>query len=219
KADGVTPMAVTEKGWLALLAGSPCWLLVNECLRFFPSEKPAWLGGETLKFLGKVGAESTFLGVPVNSTNVDFRFGFPPDNQGPVGKIRLLVGSLGVSSDNDWDPTAAWFGLSLTALIDLAIPTFALLLTAGVQTNAIFDQMFKDVNLLLPIASSVYTSVNDLFKDPSKVGKDISSLVLTLSNALVKSVLTRPDTLALLPGYFGLEEAEEAIPFVGWGFK
>jgi len=219
KADGVTPMTVTDKDWLELLANSPCWPLVNACLSFFASEKPVWLGGEILKFLGKVGAESTFLGVPVNSTNVDFRFGFPPDDQGPVGKIRLLVGSLGVSSGNDCDPTAAWFGLSLTALIDLAVPTFALLLAAGVETNAVFDQMFKDVNLLLPIASSVYTSVNDLFTDPSKVGKDISSLVLTLSNALVKNVLTKPDILGMLAGYFGLEEAEESIPFVGWGFK
>jgi hypothetical protein len=79
-----------------------------------------------------------------------------------VGKIRLLVGSLGVSSGNDCDPSAAWFGLSLTALIDLAIPTFALLLATGVQTNVLFDKMFKDVNLLLPIASNVYASVKDL---------------------------------------------------------
>jgi hypothetical protein len=220
KADGVTPMTVTDKGWLALLAGSPCWPLVSACLSFFGSEKPAWLGGDTLKFLGKVGAESTFLGVPVASANVEFQFALPHGpGVGPVGKIRLLVGSLGVSSGNDWDPTAAWFGLSLTALIDLAIPTFALLLAVGVETNAVFDKLFKDVNLLLPIAGGVYAAVDDLFTDPSKVGKDISALVLTLGNALVKSVLTKPDVLAALATYFGIEEAEEAIPFVGWGFK
>ena len=170
-----------------------------------------------IKFLGKVGAESTFLGIPVQSANTDFTFGLP--NEAPVGKIRLLVGSLGVSSGNDCDPTAAWFGLSLTALIDLAIPTFALLLSAGVQTNALFDKMFKDVNLLLPIASNVYATAKDLFADPSKVGKDITSLVLTLANTLVKNVLTKPDILGALAEYFGIEEAEEAIPFVGWGFK
>ena len=65
KADGVTPMTVTDTGWLALLAGSPCWPLVSECLKFFASRKPSWLGGDTLKFLGKIGPESTFLGVPV----------------------------------------------------------------------------------------------------------------------------------------------------------
>ena len=67
------------------------------------------------------------------------------------------MGSLGVSSGNDWDPTAAWFGLALTAFIDLAVPTFALLLAAGVETNAVFDKMFKDLNLLLPIVGSVFT--------------------------------------------------------------
>jgi hypothetical protein len=215
KADGVTPMKVTDPDWLALLANGPCWPLVNACLSFFASGKPAWLGGDTLKFLGKVGPESTFLGVPVNSTNVEFRFELPQDNH----NFRLLVGSLGVSSGNDYDPTAAWFGLSLTALIDLAIPTFALLLTAGVETNVVFDQLFKDVNLLLPIASSVFTAVEDIFADPSKVGKDISALILTLSNALIKTVLTKPEVLAELGVIFGAEEAEEAIPFVGWGFK
>ena len=219
KADGVTAIPVTNDAWLKLVSGL-CAPWVSDCLNWLVNnglENSELLGTSTLKFLGKVGAESTFLGIPVQSANTDFTFGLP--NDGPVGKIRLLVGSLGVSSGNDCDPAAAWFGLSLTALIDLAIPTFALLLAAGVQTNVLFDKMFKDVNLLLPIASNVYASAKDLFADPSKVGKDISSLVVTLGNALVKNVLTKPDILESLAAYFGMEEAEDAIPFVGWGFR
>jgi len=219
KADGVTAIPVTNDAWLKMVSGL-CAPWVSDCLNWLINnglEHSGLLGTSTLKFLGKVGAESTFLGIPVKSANTEFTFGLP--NDGPVGKIRLLVGSLGVSSGNDCDPNAAWFGLSLTALIDLAIPTFALLLTAGVQTNVLFDKMFRDVNLLLPIASNVYASAKDLFTDPSKVGKDISSLVVTLANALVKNVLTKPDILASLAAYFGIEETEEAIPFVGWGFK
>ncbi len=219
KADGVTAIPVTNDAWLKQVSGL-CAPWISDCLNWLVNnglENSELLGTSTLKFLGKVGAESTFLGIPVKSANTDFTFGLP--NDGPVGKIRLLVGSLGVSSGNDSDPAAAWFGLSLTALIDLAIPTFALLLGAGVQTNVLFDKMFRDVNVLLPIASNVYASVKDLFMDPSKVGKDISSLVVTLGNALVKNVLTKPDILESLAAYFGIEEAEEAIPFVGWGFK
>jgi hypothetical protein len=219
KADGITAIPVTNDAWLKQVFGL-CAPWISDCLNWLVNnglENSGLLGTSTLKFLGKVGAESTFLGIPVTSANTEFTFGLP--NDGPVGNIRLLVGSLGVSSDNDCDPTAAWFGLSLTALIDLAIPTFSLLLAAGVQTNVLFDKMFKDVNLLLPIAGNVYASVKDLFMDQSKVGKDISSLVLTLGNALVKNVLTKPDILESLAAYFGAEEAEEAIPFVGWGFK
>jgi hypothetical protein len=219
KADGVTAIPVTNDAWLKQVAGL-CAPWISDCLNWLINnglENSELLGTSTLKFLGKVGAESTFLGIPVQSANTEFTFALP--NDGPVGKIRLLVGSLGVTSRNDCDPTAAWFGLSLTALIDLAVPTFALLLAAGVQTNALFDKMFKDVNLLLPISINVYATVKDLFADPSKVGKDISSLVLTLGNALVKNILTKPDVLAALAEYFGIEEAEESIPFVGWGFK
>jgi hypothetical protein len=49
KADGITPITVTDKDWLAQLAGNPCWPLVNACLSYFASEKPSWLGGDTLK--------------------------------------------------------------------------------------------------------------------------------------------------------------------------
>ena len=77
----------------------------------------------TLKWCGNVSAENTFMGIPVSSSSGVFTFGLPSD-QGPVGKIRLLVGSLGVSSGNDWDPTAAWLGLAMTSLIDLAIPEY-----------------------------------------------------------------------------------------------
>jgi len=219
KADGVTAIPVTNDAWLKMVSGL-CAPWISDCLNWLINnglEHSELLGTGTLKFLGKMGAESTFLGVPVKSANTDFTFTLP--NDGPVGKIRLLVGSLGVSSGNDCDPAAAWFGLSLTALIDLAIPTFALLLAAGVQTNVLFDKLFRDVNVLLPIAGDVYASAKDLFSDPSKVGKDISSLVVALGNTLVKNVLTKPDILASLAAYFGLEEAEEAIPFVGWGFK
>ena len=81
-------MTVTDTGWLALLAKSPCWPLVSECLKFFACGKPSWLGGDTLKFLGKVGPESTFLGVPISSTNVEFKFGLP-DDQGPSARFAF----------------------------------------------------------------------------------------------------------------------------------
>lgn len=219
QADGVTPIPVTNDAWLKQVFGL-CAPWISDCLNWLLQnglDSSALLGTNTLKFLGSVGAESTFLGIPVKAANTEFTFALP--NNGSAGKIRILVGSLGVTSGNDCDPVAAWFGLSLTAFIDLAVPTFALLLAAGVQTNVLFDKMFKDVSVLLPIASNVYASIKDLFTDPSKVGKDISSLVLTLGNVLVKSVLTKPDVLASLAVYFGTEEAEEAIPFVGWGFK
>ena len=35
KADGVTPMTVTDTGWLALLAGAHAGPVVSECLKFF----------------------------------------------------------------------------------------------------------------------------------------------------------------------------------------
>jgi Pentapeptide repeats (8 copies) len=47
--------------------------------------------------------------IAVASTNVNFTFQVPSDEQGPVGKIRLRVGSLGVNSNNEADLRGANF--------------------------------------------------------------------------------------------------------------
>ena len=62
-----------------------CAPWVSDCLNWLVNnglENSELLGTSTLKFLGKVGAESTFLGIPVKSANTDFTFGLP--NDGPV---------------------------------------------------------------------------------------------------------------------------------------
>ena len=218
KADGVTAMQVPDNDWINILEGATLPIVRDWLNLFYAGKDPELLGNNTLKFLGNVGAEGTFLGIPVSSANVEFQFGLP-QQQGIVGKIRLLVGSLGVASGGDWDPDAAWLGLSMTALIDLAIPTYALLLTVGVESNKIFDEIFKDVKFLLPTANAVYTVAKDLFTDPSKVGKDISSALLSLGVSIAGKVLTDPKVESLLAAYFGSEAVEDAIPFVGWAFQ
>jgi hypothetical protein len=224
KADGITPMTIPDELWLTLVKGA------------MKSVVAAWLGEisnegrdelltliedahSTLKWCGLVSAEKTFMGIPVSSTNTDLTFQLPSDEEGPVGKIRLLVGSLGVESHNDWDPTAAWLGIALTALIDLAIPTFSLIATVGMESNTLFDSIFKDVTFLLPTAYSVYTVAKDLFSDPANFGDDLSSALTSLADRLVNRVLTASDVAAKLAAYFGAEEAAEAIPFVGWALK
>ena len=221
KADGITAMTVPDNIWTQLVKGAMAavveeWLAVvanspegQELLSLLESSD------NTLKWCGNVGAESTFLGLPVDSTNIDFTFTLPSD-QGPVGKIRLLVGSLGVNSNNDWDPTAAWLGLALTVFIDLVLPTYALISTAGEESNAIFDSIFKDPGFLLSTAYSVFLVAKDLFTGSANTSNDLSSALISLADSLVSKVLTSAEMEAELAAFFGLEEAEEAVPVAGW---
>ncbi|PYE13164.1 hypothetical protein [Paraburkholderia silvatlantica] len=222
KADGVTPMIVPDNIWLELAKDTmkfavEAWLKVA---RAGDSGMLELLGGHTntLKWCGNVGAEKTFLGIPVASSDQRFTFALPND-QGPVGKIRLRVGSLGVDSHNDADPTAAWLGIAMTLVIDLAIPTYALVTTDGEQTNTIFDSLFKSPGFLLPLALSTYTVAKDILTGSENTGADLKSALISLTDSLVTRVLTSTEVVEALAGYFGAEAVEEAIPIVGWAMK
>ena len=165
----------------------------------------------TLKWCGLVSSESTFMGIPVSSTDVDFTFQLPGFGSGTssVSKIRLLVGSMGVNSGIDWDPQAAWLGLALTGFLDLALPTYALVSGVGEQSNTIFDSIFTDKGFLLSTAFSVFTIAKDLFTGSSNFSNDMEGALYSLADSLVSKVLTSTEVATRLGGWFG---AEEAVP-------
>ena len=223
KSDGKTPIVVDDNIWTQLIKGAmkpivDAWLalaadseLGEELLKMLESHD------NTLKFCGLVGAEGTFLGIPVANANKNFTFAMPKD--APVGKIRLLVGSLGTTSGIDWDPTAAWLGIAMTGVIDLAVPTYALVSTAGEESNTLFDSIFKSVPFLAATALSVFTVAKDIFDGSANTGSDLKAALVSFADSLVTKVLTAADVAAKLAAFFGAEEAEEALPFVGWALK
>ncbi|GAA2164269.1 hypothetical protein FHX52_4768 [Humibacillus xanthopallidus] len=222
--DGKTPMVVDDNIWTELIKGAmkpivEAWLSLGidpgfgqELLDLIESRD------NTLKFAGLLGAESTFLGIPVSQAEKNLTFSLPRDG-GPVGRIRLLVGSLGTPSGNEWDPMAAWLGIAMTSVIDLAIPTYALISTAGEESDTLFDSIFKNVPFLASLALEVYTIGKDIFTGDANTGADLKDALISLSSSLVTKVLTASDVAAQLALYFGAEEAEEAIPYVGWALK
>ena len=220
--DGRTAMVVDDNIWTQLMKGAML-PIVQAWLNLFDSEvgeelrKMLESHDNTLKFCGTVGAEGTFLGIPVSTTAKNFTFALPSD--APVGTVRLLAGSLGTSSGLDWDPTAAWLGLSMTALIDLVVPTYALISTAGEESNTLFEQIFESVPFLGATAVSVFTVAKDIFDDPANTGSDLKAGLISFADSLVTKVLTSSDVAAKLAVYFGAEEVEEAIPYVGWALK
>lgn len=222
--DGVTSMIVPDATWLTMVKAA----MAAEVKAWHEAAGDDQLGEEllellrdahlTLQFCGLVGAESTFMGIPVSSTGIDLTFALP-SGETPVGKICLLVGSLGTSSGDGLDPLAAGLGIAMTSLIDLAIPTYALISTAGEESNKLFDSIFKNVPFLASVALSVYTVAKDIITDSPNTGSDLEGVLISLADSLVSKVLTAADVAAQLASYFGAEEAEEAIPIVGWALK
>ena len=222
-------ITIADNPWTQLAKGAMAAVLVDY---YKITEQP---GGKeflqllsestnTLKWCGLVSSESTFMGIPVSSTDVDFMFDLPQHDQNnnpvQVNEIRLLVGSMGVmSSGIDWDPQAAWLGLALTGFFDLAVPTYALVTGVGEESNGLFDDIFSDKGFLLSTAFSVFTVAKDLFTDSANLGNDVSSALTSLADSLVSKVLTSAEMVAKLAAWFGAEEAAEAVPVAGWALK
>ena len=221
--DGHTAIVVDDNIWTQLIKGAmkpivEAWLALGLDDKFGQELLDLIQARDnTLKFAGLVGAESTFLGIPVSDTDKNLTFAIPTDKT--VGTIRLVVGGLGTPSGKQWDPTAAWLGIAMTSVIDLAIPTYALLSTAGEESDTLFDSMFKNVPFIAGLVLDVYTIGKDLFSGDANTGADIKDALISLSSTIVTKVLTAADVAAQLALYFGAEEAEEAIPYVGWALK
>ena len=220
--DGVTALTVPDNLWQKLAIGA-VWLAYkawselelpdNEMSMLFDTQT------NTLKYLGTLSAESTFLGVPVSEGSSQFTFSLPIDQSDTVSKIRILVGSLGIPSGIDWDPKAAAIGIGMTAFFDLMIPTVSIVATVGMPDSDLFSTTFGKVSFFGPAVISIVLAVWDIISNPNMAGKDLTNLLTGIADSLMQNVLGAADVAAALAAVFGGEEVAEAIPIVGWALK
>ncbi|MCY1061611.1 hypothetical protein [Nannocystis sp. SCPEA4] len=221
KGDGVRPMTLTQSEWQSLVQGDTKSTVDTfyEVLGPLGAGPALLAGGDgSIQFCDTVSPESTFLGIPVSSSSRQISFKLP-DDQGPVGLIRILAGSLGVSSGNTYDPAAAWIGIAETGLIDLAVPTYSLVTGVGEESSSLFNSIFKDYTFLAKTAYSAYVAIKDLVNGSPNTGNDVASFFISLAESLVTKVLTSTEVIAKLTAVFSAEDVEESIPVVGWAMK
>lgn len=223
--DGKTAIVVPDNWWTTLAKGA-VWAAYEAWLEFQqsnPISQSIWDtlfdDTNTLKYLGTLSPETTFLGVPTSQGSAQYTFSLPVDQSDTVGKIRLLVGSLGLPSGNDWDPTAAAIGIGLTVLFDILIPTISIVTTVGMASDDLFETLFSKVSFFGPAVVSIISTVWDIIKNPDMAGQDLVNLLTGLANGLMQNILGAADVAAALAAVFGAEELAEAVPIVGWALK
>lgn len=220
--DGVTPIVVPDNWWTTLAKGV-VWLAYQAWLDLgLPQEALDQIFDtqtNTLKYLGTLSAESTFLGIPVSSASSQYTFSLPNDQNDTVSKTRVLVGSLGLPSGNDWDPKAAAIGIGMTALLDLIIPTISIAATVGLPDSDLFSTTFSKVAFFGPAVVGIVSTVWDIINNPNMAGSDLESLLTSISNSLLQNILGAADVAAALAAVFTTEELAEAVPIVGWALK
>ncbi len=220
-ADGTTAMVLTDEGWMALAPGAIAQAITDWTDLDLAPDVTAMLFDSTnrLKFLGTISPEGLFLGIPVSSTSSRFTFTLPTQSGGTVGKIRVLVGSLGLPSQSDWDPTAAVIGLGMTTFMDILVPTISLAAMVGMPDSKKFESLFDKVSFFGPVVATIAKAVWDIIEDPDQWANDLTGLLTYLSDNVLPEILTATEVVAALTALFAAEEVVEAIPFVGWALK
>jgi hypothetical protein len=220
--DGVTAITVPDNIWTVLAEGA-VWLAYEAWLSLgLSSGQMSMLfdtDTNTLKYLGTLSSETTFLGIPVSSGGAQYTFSLPINQSDTVSKIRVLVGSLGEPSGNDWDPKAAVIGICMTALFDLLIPTLSMIAGVGLPDSDLFETLFNKVSFFGPAVISIALAIWDIIVNPNMAGGDLEGLLLGLGDSLMQNILGAANVAAALAGVFAAEEVAEAVPIMGWVLK
>jgi hypothetical protein len=179
------------------------------------------------RFVSIVGANSDFLGIPVlpeDTAATPLRFDMPPGaSVARVSFLTLGLGGPGYSvaphePGNEFEPLFA-FGVpcGLTLLFNIGVPAFLLASAVGTDPTAVasFASVARDKKLWLQLSALIPLSILKSMKRD-----DARPFLLTFGSKLVSLALkTLPAFAERLIAYLGLEEAEQAVPIVGWGVK
>src|SRR5262245_16381986 len=220
--DGKTAIVVPDNIWTkiaadAVWAAYQLWLDLNlpplDMAHLFDTHT------NTLKYLGTLAPQDTFLGVPTEQGSGEYTFSLPTDQGDTVSKIRVLVVSLGLPSGIDWNPQAAAIGIGLTVFFDILIPPISIVATVGLPDSDLFETLFDKVSFLGPAVMAIVLAIWDIIVNPDRAGGDLASLLEALANGLLQSILGAADVAAAIASVFGAEEAAEAVPIVGWALK
>jgi hypothetical protein len=172
------------------------------------------LGDQTTRFIDSVAPVGLFLGLPVDSRPYHYTIPLPEGRE--VGRIRLLLGSLGqMSYVHRENLISVWFGAVETLMVDLVFPFLSICAGVGLSNKKLFEDIFKDPKFIIPICYDVYLVVKDWWLTTGNFSKDLDGLFLDLANKIAQKMLFNARLAKVLSEYIAEEELEEAIPLVG----
>ncbi|WP_221801564.1 pentapeptide repeat-containing protein [Oceanobacter mangrovi] len=220
--DGKTLVEIPEHEWISylrdiakdkyieLLDIALADPLVNAIIK-------AILGGQYHRFIGTVGAETTFMGVPVASNSQEFSFQLPIKEH-DIGKIKILCGSLGLASGFKDDPAVAVIGAVMTIFIDLIVPAVSIAMGVGSESNTLYES-FVNPKFIVPITYALYQVVSDIATNSPNLANDLQDFIISKSEKILTLLLSSIEVTAELAAIFGAEALEESIPYVGLALK
>jgi len=111
-----------------------------------------FLSGKKVKMISFLSPVNTIYGVPTTESKSEFELSIPSN----ATYVKLFAGGLGVHGNRDTD--AEWLGITLTSLINIAMPTYTLATASALHDGfKVLDEMvkttLKDPGFLLALAS------------------------------------------------------------------
>jgi hypothetical protein len=182
--------------------------------RVEPSGWTSRIGGEgahletaTTKFLSLINPPPVVLGIPIGGESQHFTFTMPSN----ATYAKLLAGGLGLGGPRN--RMVEQLGVSLTAVFELAIPSFLLLSSAGTSDLApVLRNLYRSSALIFGIEKAFFTLVF------SKGDPDLNSLITTTLAALdnILAGFVFQELVNILTLAITKAAVLDALPFAGW---
>lgn len=177
--------------------------------------KVGWVESDTFKWLDVIGSPPTVFGIPLVPYPRHVELTLP---EGATAARVMLCGP-GAWGKVDFAGSLI-AGVLLTAIFQFALPTFFLCSGAGLDEDKTLWDKFKTPAMKLKIFMAAVDAARELANpgathEAALIGS-VESLLASLLQVLLQLATTNPDLAEWTAEKVAKEEAEEAVPFVGW---
>jgi hypothetical protein len=172
----------------------------------------------TLQWENIISSPPTIFGVPLKPwpTEVDVTM---PDG---ASSVRIILSGAGHHGKVDY-PVSTVPGWILTIVMQYAIPAYFIYDGKGInKDNDLWDYFKKNPGVLLKVIVTLYSSIKDIINPSSANDAATAGSFESLGAAMIEEAIilltsgALPKVTEWLAKKQGEEEAEDAVPFVGW---
>ena len=176
-----------------------------------------WLESDTAKWVDIIAGPPTIFGVPLYPFPTEIDVTMPEG----ASSVRVMLCGPGYGGKLDFGPCVVP-GLILTVLLQYALPTYFICTAKGIDEDVSLWDIFKSkaviVKLILAVHKVVQQSINPTSAHQAAMSGSLESLMASMTEEIIALIArgALPSVNAWVAKKMGEEEAEDAVPFMGW---
>ncbi len=177
----------------------------------------SWMESSSVKWENIMSSPPTIFGVPLVPYPSRFAVTMPDG----ASAVRIMLCGPGAFGKVDFGPSLA-VGIITTSILQYALPTYFIYSGKGLNEDATLWDVLKQKGMILKLVLTTYNTVKEVLNPSSTQKASMIGSIQGLLASLLEDMIvlltngSMPEITKWVVGKTSEEEAEDAIPFVGW---